>query len=113
MKKRDVKLTPPAYMHYMEKGWLNPNPYKHNIQCIDRDVKLPHTRVAYKEKRSSYFYIKYTEHESIYRGDVKLPLHISNTYQTNFKKILKSLLKQILKFLVVNKMNYDTNEIKL
>ena len=41
MKMRDVKLTPPAYMHYMEKGQLNPNPYKYSIQYIDGDVNLP------------------------------------------------------------------------
>ena len=40
MKRRDVKLTPHAYMHYMEKGRLNPSPYKESIQCIDGDVKL-------------------------------------------------------------------------
>jgi len=33
---------------------------------------------------------KYTQHESIYRGDVKLPLHIGKTYQ----QILKPLSKQ-------------------
>ena len=41
MKRRDNKLAPPAYMHYMEKGWLNLNPHKHNIQNIDGEVKLP------------------------------------------------------------------------
>ena len=35
-------------------------------------------------------YVKYTQHESIYRGDVKFPLHIGNTYQ----QILNPLLKQ-------------------
>ena len=29
-------------------------------------------------------YVEYTQHESICRGDVKLPLHIGNTCQTNF-----------------------------
>ena len=28
MKRRDDKLAPPAYMHYMEKGWLDPSPHK-------------------------------------------------------------------------------------
>ena len=41
MMRRDVKLTPPAYMHYKEKGWLDPNLHKHNIQCIDGDIKPP------------------------------------------------------------------------
>ena len=31
-------------------------------------------------------YIKYSQYESIYRGDVKLSLHIRNTYQTDFEK---------------------------
>jgi len=35
MKWRDVKLTPPVYMHYMKKERLNLKPHKHNIQCID------------------------------------------------------------------------------
>ena len=36
-----LKLTPPAYMHYMKKRWLNLNHITHNIKCIKRDVKLP------------------------------------------------------------------------
>ena len=28
MKRGDVKLAPPAYMDYMEKGWLDSNPHK-------------------------------------------------------------------------------------
>ena len=54
MKRRDVKLTPPCIHALHEKEWLNSNPYKHNIQCIDEDVKHPYTRVPYKEKRSSF-----------------------------------------------------------
>ena len=30
-------------------------------------------------------YVRYTQRESVYRGDVKLPLHISNMFQTNFE----------------------------
>ena len=40
MKKRDVKLTPPAYMRYMKKELLDPDHIKHNIQCISGNVKL-------------------------------------------------------------------------
>ena len=110
MKGKDVKLTPPAYMHYMEKGWLDPNPHNRKIQCIDKDVKPP-TNVYHIRKRSQApQYVKYTQHESIYGGHVKLPLQIDKTYQ----QILKQLFKTIfLKFLEVNKMNFDTNEIKL
>ena len=45
----------------------------------------------------------------IYREDVKLPLHISNTYQN----ILKSLLKQIFKVSrsQQNKFGYQWNKI--
>ena len=86
MKKRDVKLIPPAYMHYMKKGWLDPNPHKHNIQCIMEMISSP-THVYHIKKRGQALqYAKYTQHESIYKGDIKLPLHTSNTYQTNFEK---------------------------
>ena len=30
------------------------------------------------------------QHESIYRGDVKLPLHIGNTYQQILKPLFKA-----------------------
>ena len=93
MKERDVKLTPSAYMHYMEKGWLNPNPHKYSIQCIDGDVKLPYTRVHIKKRGQAPQYVKYTQHESLYRGDLKLPLHIGNTYQTNFENNFDTTLK--------------------
>ena len=54
MRKRDIKLAPLAYMHYMEKGLLDPNPHKkQNIQCINGDVKLPLTCVPHKEERSN------------------------------------------------------------
>ena len=73
-------------MHYIEKGWLDPNPHKHNIQCIDGDIKLP-THVYHIKKRGQVpQYVEHTQYESIYRGDVKLALHISNTYQQIFKK---------------------------
>ena len=38
MKKRDIKLTPPAYMHLYENRGLNPNHIKHNIQCIKKKM---------------------------------------------------------------------------
>ena len=72
-------------------------------------LSSPYTRVPYKKKGQAVIYIKYTHHESIYRGDVKLLLHISNTYQTHFEKKFDTTLKQILKLLVVNKINIDTN----
>ena len=71
-------------MHYMEKGWLDQNPHKHSIQCINRDVKPPTHVYHIKKRGQSPQHIKYTQHESIYDRDVKLPLHISNTYQTKF-----------------------------
>ena len=78
MKKRDVKLTPPAYMHLYEKRLLIPNHIKHNMQCIKRDVKLLlHTCTTYQRK-VNHLNMTYTQHESIYREDVKLPLHIRN-----------------------------------
>ena len=57
MKRRDIKLTPPAYIHYMEKGWLNPNPHKHNIQCIDGDIKLPLHMCTILSKEVKLFFI--------------------------------------------------------
>ena len=47
-----------------------------------RRCEAPSTYVYYISKRGqSLKYEKYTQRESIYREDVKLPLHISNTYQ--------------------------------
>ena len=67
MKRRDVKLTPPAYMHLYEKRWLNPNHIKHNMQCIKGDVKhLLHTCTTYQRK-VNHFSMTYTQHEYIYR----------------------------------------------
>ena len=40
-----------------------------------------YTRVLHTEEMVNHFNMKYTQHESIYREDVKLPLHISNTNQ--------------------------------
>ena len=52
-----------------------PNHIKYNKQCISGDVKLPIIHVHYVPKRDqSLQYEKYTQHESIYREDVKLPL---------------------------------------
>ena len=34
-----------------------------------------------KKRGQAPQYVKYTQHESIYRGEVKLPLHIGNAYQ--------------------------------
>ena len=94
MKRRDVKLTPPAYMHLYEKRWLDPNHIKHNIQCTSRDVKFLHTHVPYKEEMSSSSMWDTLNMNLIYREDVKLPLHIGNL-STN---ILKSLLRQNFEF---------------
>ena len=50
--------------------------------------EAPPTHVQDIPKRGqSLQYEKYTQHESIYREDIKLPLYISNTYQ-NIKKLL-------------------------
>ena len=56
-------------------------------------------------------YEKYTQHESIYGGDVKILLYIGNTYQQILKNF-EITFKTNLKLLKVNKMNYDTNKIK-
>ena len=56
-----------------------------------------------RKRSQALLYVKYTQHESIYRGDVKLPLHIGNTYQQILKENFDATLKQILKFLKVNK----------
>ena len=37
-----------------------------------------------KKRGQDLLYIKYTQHEFLHRGDVNLPLHISNTYQDKF-----------------------------
>ena len=62
-------------------------------------------------KRGQAPQYKYTQHESIYRGDVKLPLHISNIYQ----QILETLLKQkkIWNFLKSTKWIMIPIEIKI
>ena len=90
MKRRNVKLAPPAYMHYMRKGWLDSNPHKALYTMYKRRCQAPPTHVYYKKKRGQAPKLRYTQHEYIYRGDVKLPLHIGNIYQ----QILKPLLKQ-------------------
>ena len=66
-----------------------------------------------KKRGQALQYIKYTQHESIYRRDVMLPLHIGNRYQQILKENSDTNLKQILKLVVVNKTIYDTNEITL
>ena len=67
MKMRDVKLTPPTYMHLYEKRWLNPNHIKHNMRCIKGDMKLPlYTHTTYQRKVND-FNMTYTQHEYIYR----------------------------------------------
>ena len=76
-------------------------------------LSSPYTLYHIKKRGQAPHYVTYTQHESIYREDVKLPLCIGNICIKQILKILKSLLKQILKFLEVNKMNYDTNDIKL
>ena len=93
------KVNPSAYMHLYEKRWLNPNHIKHNIQCIKGDVKLLLHTCTTNQREVNHFNMKYTQHESIYREDVKLPLHISNKYQNimipnydtnrNYTKFLK------------------------
>ena len=54
-------------------------------------------------------YGKYAQHESIYGGDVKLSLHIGNTYQ----QILKPLLKYIfeISWSQQNELWYQWNQI--
>ena len=56
------------------------------MQYISGDVKLPYTRVSHKEKMSSSSIQDTLNHESIYRRDVKLPLHIGNIYQQILKQ---------------------------
>ena len=62
-----------------------------------------------KKRDQAPQYVKYTQHEFIYLGDVKLPLHIDNKYQINFENNFDDTLKQNLKLLVVSKINFDTN----
>ena len=45
------------------------------------------------KRGQALLYVKYTQHESIYRGDVKLPLHIGNTYQQILKENFDATLK--------------------
>ena len=47
-------------------------------------LSSPYTRVHIKKGGQAPQYVKYTQHESIYRGDVKLPFNINNAYQTKF-----------------------------
>ena len=49
-----------------------------------------------KKKDQAPQYVKYTQHESIYEGD---PLHIGNTYQTNFETF----------FLISFKIDFEIN----
>jgi len=42
-----------------------------------------------KKRGQALLYVKYTQHESIHGGDVKLPLYVSNIFQTNFGNFLK------------------------
>ena len=42
------------------------------------------------KKSQALQYEKYTQHEFIYREDVKLPLHIGNTYQQILKPLFKT-----------------------
>ena len=42
-----------------------------------------------KKRGQAPQYVRYTQYESIYRGDVKYPLHISNIFQTNFENLFK------------------------
>ena len=62
-----------------------------------------------KKRGQALLYVKHNQHESIYGVDVKLPLHIGNTYQTTFENNFDTTLKQILKLFEVNKTNFDTN----
>ena len=106
MKRRGIKLTPTAYMHYMKKRRLNPNHRTHNIQSIKGDVKLPlHTCTTY-QREVNHFNMKYTQHESIYREDVKLPLHISNIYIKTLRYQLK--IYQFMIKVSISK-HYDIN----
>ena len=65
--------------------------YKYKRRC-----EAPTTHVYYiPKKNQSLQYEKYTQHEFIYREDVKLPLHISNTIKTlwyQLKNINQSFL---------------------
>ena len=49
-------------------------------------LSSPYTRVSRKEERSKLLNVGYTQHEFIYREDVKLPWHIGN-YQQILKEI--------------------------
>ena len=51
-------------------------------------LSSPYTRVPHKEEGEALLYVKYTQHESIYKGDVKIPLHLGNIYQQIFLKSL-------------------------
>ena len=55
------------------------------MQCVDKDVKPPAHMYHIKKRGQTSQYVKYTQHEFIYRGDIKFSLHISNSYQLNFK----------------------------
>ena len=46
-----------------------------------RRCEAPSTHVYYIPKKGQSLQYEYTQHEYIYREDVKLPLHISNKYQ--------------------------------
>ena len=46
-----------------------------------RRREAPTTYVYYIQKKGQSVQYGYTQHESIYREDIKLPLHISNTNQ--------------------------------
>ena len=49
------------------------------MQCIKCEALSTH--VYYIPKKGQSLLLTYTQHESTYREDVKLPLHISNTNQ--------------------------------
>ena len=49
-------------------------------------LSSPYTHVLHKEEMSSSLIYDTLKHESIYRRDVKLPLHIGNTYQEILKQ---------------------------
>ena len=75
------------------------------MQCIKGDVKLLlHTCTTYQRK-INHFNMTYTQHESIYREDVKLPLYISNTNQN----IIIPIEKYINLVRRYTSKHYDTN----
>ena len=97
MKKRDVKLTPLHTCITWRRDDKILTHIKYNIQCISGDVKPPTHVYHIKMRGQALQYVNYTQYESIYREDVKLPLHIDKTYQQILKPVFKTNFWNFLK----------------